>query len=47
MLGQIVGMRRALEVPDVDRVVLRLDDLSRQLILDGVLGEAVQAPERR
>ena len=38
VLGQIGGMRRALEIPDVDRVVRRLDDLTRQLVFQRVLG---------
>ena len=38
VLGQIVGMRRALEVPDVDRIVRRVDHLSRQLIFQSILG---------
>ena len=38
VLGQVGGVRRALEVPDIDRVVRRLDELTLQLIFDRVLG---------
>jgi len=37
VLGQIVGMGHALEVPHVDGLVGCLDDLTRQLIFQGVL----------
>ncbi len=38
MLRQIVGMGDTLEVPDVDCLVGRVDELSGQLLFQGVLG---------